>query len=166
MPVDYSKGKIYKIVNAVDDEIYVGSTCELLCKRIAKHRSVCKKGKISYKLYKHMRLIGIEHFHIYLVENCPCENREQLRRREGYWIKKIGTLNELIAGRTRAEYYQDNYEKLTEYNRKYQKKRNSKEKAECEICGSIVRKDTIPRHKRSKKCQSFLKIEFKDKKGS
>ena len=36
---DYSKGKIYKILDSIDDEIYVGSTTETLGARMAKHRA-------------------------------------------------------------------------------------------------------------------------------
>ena len=39
----YSKGKIYKILNTIDDEIYVGSTCETLSQRMARHRSDMKR---------------------------------------------------------------------------------------------------------------------------
>ena len=35
---DYSKGKIYKMLNTIDDEIYVGSTIETLRQRMATHR--------------------------------------------------------------------------------------------------------------------------------
>ena len=40
---DYSKGKIYKMLNTIDYEIYVGSTIETLGQRMAKHRSFVKK---------------------------------------------------------------------------------------------------------------------------
>ena len=40
---DYHKGKIYKILNTIDNEIYVGSTCELLSQRMARHRCSMKK---------------------------------------------------------------------------------------------------------------------------
>ena len=41
---DYSKGKIYKILNTIDDEIYIGSTCETLGQRMSKHRHRLKKN--------------------------------------------------------------------------------------------------------------------------
>jgi hypothetical protein len=35
---DYENGKIYKLVNEVDDEIYIGSTTVRLCNRKSKHK--------------------------------------------------------------------------------------------------------------------------------
>ena len=54
---DYSKGKIYKILNTIDYETYVGSTIETLGQRMAKHRLYVKKREI-FKIYKHMHELG------------------------------------------------------------------------------------------------------------
>lgn len=51
-----------------------------------------------------MKKIGVENFYIELVEEYPCENIEQLRAREGHFIRERGTLNKAIAGRTQQEY--------------------------------------------------------------
>ena len=48
-------------------------------------------------------------------ENYPCENEEQLNKREGEIIREIGTVNNYIAGRTLKEYYEDNKEKRKGY---------------------------------------------------
>ena len=53
----YMNGKIYKIFNSTDDEIYVGSTVQRLCERMAKHRASIK-NKPHYRLYEHMVLKG------------------------------------------------------------------------------------------------------------
>ena len=37
--VNYQLGKIYTVRSLTSPEIYVGSTCMILCKRMAKHRS-------------------------------------------------------------------------------------------------------------------------------
>ena len=34
----YESGKIYKIIDAGDNECYIGSTCEVLSQRMARHR--------------------------------------------------------------------------------------------------------------------------------
>lgn len=39
----YKNGKIYRLVNSVDDEFYVGSTCLPLAKRKSTHKSEAKK---------------------------------------------------------------------------------------------------------------------------
>ena len=43
--MDYSNGKIYKIVTDVDNEIYVGSTTQPLSKRMQWHRGNSNKIK-------------------------------------------------------------------------------------------------------------------------
>ena len=58
-----------------------------------------------------------------MYENYPCENKEQLNKREGEIIREIGTVNKQIAGRTYKEYYEDNYyeknkEKIAEQRKK------------------------------------------------
>ena len=96
---DYSKGKIYKILNSIDDEIYVGSTIKALSQRMAHHRMRLKQLP-HIKLYTHMIELGIEHFYIELIENFPCNDVYELRAREGHLIREIGTLNKNVAGRT------------------------------------------------------------------
>ena len=50
--------------------------------------------------YSKVNEIGIENFYIELIEDWPCESVEQLRKREGYYIRMMATLNHNIAGRT------------------------------------------------------------------
>ena len=42
---DYSKGKIYKITNDLNDDVYIGSTCDTLSRRFSNHKS--KSNKVS-----------------------------------------------------------------------------------------------------------------------
>ncbi len=52
MSRDFSKGKIYKITNDYNDDVYVGSTCDTLGRRFSRHKSASKKEKKKhYKLY-------------------------------------------------------------------------------------------------------------------
>ncbi len=39
MKVDFSKGKIYKVTNDYNNDIYIGSTCDTLKSRFRKHKS-------------------------------------------------------------------------------------------------------------------------------
>ena len=112
--VDYSKAKIYQVLNDVDDDIYIGSTCQSLSMRMSGHRR-CYKHK-SNKLHTKMREIGIEHFFIRLIEEYPeCQNVEQLRRREGQLIiEPQPSLNSCIAGRTKNQWYMDNADRVKE----------------------------------------------------
>ena len=122
--VNYSEAKIYKILNTVDDEIYVGSTTQPLSKRMGKHRMNAKYR--ATKFYQHMNDIGIHNFYIELIEKFPCNSNEELYTKEGEWIRKIGTLNQLVAGRTKQQYREQNKDKLRKQNQEYKEQNKDK----------------------------------------
>ena len=78
---NYNNGKIYKIVNNIDNMIYIGSTTCRLCSRMNVHR-VFAKNNHNANLYRYMRELGITNFTIVLIENYPCSSKEHLLRRE------------------------------------------------------------------------------------
>jgi hypothetical protein len=99
---DYSKGKIYTIRCKTNNEyIYVGSTCKTLSQRIAGHRYHSKTfpSKMFYP-----KIENWDDWYIELHEDYPCERKEQLAKREGEIIRQIGTLNQIIAGRSIEEW--------------------------------------------------------------
>jgi hypothetical protein len=112
----YQDGRIYTIRCRTDETlIYVGSTTQPLAKRwgghkIASRTEICQ-NRLIYKTINN----NYENWYIELYEEYPCENKEQLNKREGEIIRLIGTLNILVAGRTRQEYREDNAEKIKEY---------------------------------------------------
>ena len=113
MKVDYSKGKIYKITNDFNNDIYVGSSCDTLIKRFSYHKKDSKKEKNKgHPFYTLMNEIGHTRFRIQLIEDYPCEDKYQLRQKEGEYIRQMGPLNKYIAGRTITEYRQDNIEMI------------------------------------------------------
>ena len=128
--MDYSKAKIYKIFNSVDDEIYVGSTCCNLSTRMAKHRYRAKEERSkNHKLYKKMNEIGQENFSIILLDEFKeCQNIEQLRKKEREKIEELNpVLNNQVPSRTRQEYRQENHEHKKEHDKKlYQKNREKR----------------------------------------
>ena len=126
MKVDYSKAKIYKITNDFNAEIYVGSTCDSLVKRFNGHKSFMN-FKPGRRIYKLMNEIGFERFRIELIEIFPCEDKYQLRQKEGQYIRELGTLNEMIAGRNTTEYYLDTKEERLEYAKTYRQSNEKKE---------------------------------------
>ena len=105
----YEYGKVYQIVNDVDDKVYVGSTCKkYLSQRMVKHKSDYARFVAGtdngMKIYNHMQAIGYEHFHIELIRLVPCACVEELRRAEGEAIRELKpALNVRIAGRTQKE---------------------------------------------------------------
>lgn len=98
----YHTGKIYKLVNTVDDDIYVGSTHHPLTVRLSLHKY---HGKIkSSKVYQHFNSIGLHNIRIELIEDYPCTCRKELEDRERYWIETLKpTLNKNIPSRTKEE---------------------------------------------------------------
>ena len=85
---DYSQAKIYKIVNNVNDKIYIGSTTLLLCNRMSLHRYDARRRESHRKLYKLMRCNGVDNFTIQLIKDYPCNNKEQLLAAEFEIIQK------------------------------------------------------------------------------
>ena len=113
----YANGKIYKVLNTIDDEIYVGSTTQPLSKRMYEHRGVNKSSMRKSKVYTHMTKLGVDNFYIELIEQCPCKTIEELNAKEGEWIRKIATLNVAIAGRNKKEYNNEHKHEAREWHR-------------------------------------------------
>ena len=124
--MDYAKGKIYKLLNNIDDDVYVGSTCQSLSQRMAKHRS--KVNTYTTPIYKKMRELGVQHFYIELIDECPCDNIEQLRSIEGKYIREYGTINKRIEKRTDKQYREDNKECIRQYAEEYRLNNREKQK--------------------------------------
>ena len=107
MPVHYQEGTIYKIYNIITGYIYIGRTAQKLCERMRQHRQhkKTKHTPIDKAFIEH----GVEHFFIELIETCPCNDNDELRRTEGKHIRELKpSLNRLIAGGTNKEYGEDN----------------------------------------------------------
>ena len=113
---DYSKGKIYTIRNRNDpSKVYVGSTIQALAVRFGGHKKHSEEDKRkNIKLYVEVKNDWSD-WYIELYENYPCNNREELHKREGEIIREIGNLNMIIAGRNCKEYREENKEKNKEY---------------------------------------------------
>ncbi len=76
-------GKVYKIVNDIDDLVYVGSTAQkTLPIRMNQHRRNAINITNTSKFYTHMRMIGISHFKMVLIIKLNFEDRDQLYSRE------------------------------------------------------------------------------------
>jgi hypothetical protein len=131
---NYKLGKIYKIVSPSHPEVppYFGSTCQSLSMRMAGHRADFKRGKLGTS----KKLMCFEDAIILLVEEYPCENREQLCTREGeIMINSVERSNKHIAGRTRAEYVRQKYTCL---------------------CGSTINLNDKSQHEKTKKHIAFI----------
>lgn len=130
--IKYSRAKIYKIYSHQDSEmIYIGATTKkYLCQRMESHKANYKawKNGLKNKLtsFDIFDKYGIENCVIELLENFPCESKDELNAREGYYIKKIECVNRIIPGRTQKEYYKDNFETIKLNQKKYKENNNEK----------------------------------------
>ena len=105
----FHNAKIYKITDIAYTKCYVGSTCEELSQRMARHRSQFKQF-LRNKRYSHIRSYdlfneyGIENCKIELVQYYNCDSLQEIRKREGEHIKNTECVNKVVAGRTYKKY--------------------------------------------------------------
>jgi predicted GIY-YIG superfamily endonuclease len=113
----YLRGKIYKLVNEVDKEIYVGSTTQPLHKRYYEHKSAAINKKTQhFKVYQHFNNLGWDNVKIILVEAYPCQDRMELLRKEREHIDILKpSLNINLPTRTIYDWNKDN----PNYHREY-----------------------------------------------
>jgi hypothetical protein len=121
MARDYQNGMIYMIW--AGDERYYGSTCDTLSKRMGRHRNAYKHNHGKITAHKLFDTYGLENCKIELVEEFPCNSKQELEAREGFYIRGNKCVNKIIPGRTSieysAKYYQDNKEYIKEYYKEY-----------------------------------------------
>ena len=142
----YSNSKIYFLINNLTKELfYIGSTVKTLERRLWEHKYYafyfydkayeCEKNN-------YIRLMNIDdckgynNISIHLLENYPCNIKEELLIREKYWIeilKPCCNMNKPILENIKKviqskkeerkkylkEYREKNRKKLNEYHKKY-----------------------------------------------
>jgi hypothetical protein len=115
---NYQRGKIYRIISPSKNLVYYGSTIQSLGKRIADH--LCNLNRysnnISKTYYLSFLVLECEDYKIELVENYPCNNKQELCKKEGEYIKANECVNKNVAGRTMKEWRQDKADKIKQYN--------------------------------------------------
>jgi Uri superfamily endonuclease len=115
---NYQDGKIYKIT--AGNLTYFGSTTQPLSKRLAQHRSD-KKVKPNSNMSS-FPLLDMPDCKIILVEDYPCERREQLLAREAYYIENYECVNKnkpfCEISKLRTKTTNDNIKKQLEFHNK------------------------------------------------
>ena len=165
----YNRGKIYKIVNDINGDIYVGSTTNPLYKRMIKH--VCDMKRFpNYKIYIAMKENGIDHFSIILIELYPCSSLTELRKRENHFIFLLNpalNTNKAFLSKEERLKYNRNYSKqcyaehkeeciLKYHNYYYEKAKYEKQKrVQCQ-CGKTVNKSNISYHLKTNHHKNFI----------
>jgi hypothetical protein len=119
----YQDAKIYKIWDNCYNECYIGSTKGSLSQRMARHRHCYNSWKRDKRslvtVYKMFDESGIDNCKIELVADYPCNNLQELRKREGEYIRSEACVNKRVKGRSRKEYHVDNRETLLKQHRRY-----------------------------------------------
>ena len=63
----YNNTKIYKLVDKINQFYYIGSTTDLLCKRLYQHKISSNRNQ-EQKVYKYFNSIGWDNAKIILIE--------------------------------------------------------------------------------------------------
>ena len=109
-PVDYSKGKIYAILEKgvkledADGKVYIGSTAHYLAMRFGGHISEYVSGDAHCMSKELFEEYGVDNCEIILIEDYPCKTKRELNTREGQHQRTIKCVNKVIAGRTKEQY--------------------------------------------------------------
>ena len=123
---DYSTGKIYKIINPQNETIYIGSTTQKLSQRFCRHDHKGNGNKII------------------LIENYPCNSREELCMKEQEIIEQYDNLLNQFRAFNSEEY---NKEYFKEYHKVYCEKHKDKIKEYIKVY-SEENKDKISERKK------------------
>jgi hypothetical protein len=128
---DYANGKIYKIIDDTTGKKYIGSTTQKLSQRLAKHVNNYKNHTNggSTKYISAFDVLENDNYCIILIENVNCDTKEELLKRERYYIETETSVNRSVPLRTLKEYRDDKREELKEKNKIYKKNNKDKIKA-------------------------------------
>ena len=160
---NYQNGKIYSIRSHLTDDVYIGSTIETLANRLSGHKRYYKQWlnkKTNYTTSYKIIDKDPENCYIELVENYPCNNKNELCRREGEIIRNTTCVNKCIAGRTQKEWENDNKDKNKEHRKQYREE-NKEKISEKQKKYNEEHKETIAEYK--KQYREIHKAEISEK---
>ncbi len=110
---DYNNCKIYKVTSMNNPEmVYYGHTCDTLSRRFTSHKAPSNKSKSK-------QIVDLGDAMIVLVEDFPCQNENQARAREAFYIQNNPCVNKNVPGRTKKQYYIDHIVEFNEHNKQY-----------------------------------------------
>lgn len=145
---NYQNAKIYKLWSPEGDDIYIGSTTQKLCDRKAGHNGNFKNNKkcSSEILYNKYNDIRIE-----LLECFPCDNKEELKKKEGEYIRNTNCVNKRIPDREKKDYdkkYRDENKETINF--------KQREKITCD-CGIIISRSRLSKHIKTQRHLDLIK---------
>ena len=107
--------RIYKLTSQQTPKIYIGSTKLSLNTRFILHKT---KFKNQVKYITANEILQYPDCCIELIEECNM-TKDELKRKEGDYIKQNDCVNKNIAGRDLKQYYLDHVEKYKKNNLKF-----------------------------------------------
>ena len=177
LPIDYSKTIIYKIVCKDLDvkDFYIGSTTQFNARKNQhklNHNNPNITSKYNCKLYNCIRQNGYwDNWDMVMIEKFPCADKLEQFQRERECIEELKpTLNNNIKlnqtdedkKEYMVEYRENNKEQLRLWKKNYDDKnradinRKATEKIPCDICGIVICRSSLLRHKKRKHKDAFV----------
>lgn len=117
--VNYKNGKIYKIESKQGNCQYIGSTCQKLKARFKGHLNNYKHCEKSKRYITSFDVLKYPDATISLIKLYPCDDKKELFREEGKYIKQLDCVNKTQAGRTHREFYIENKQQILEDRKKF-----------------------------------------------
>ena len=177
--MNYANTKIYKIACNKTGLIYIGSTTKkYLSDRLAGHRRDYEFYQQGIKGYiTSFKILENGDYDIILLENFNCNDKNEQKARERFYIESIDCVNKQHPGRTKKEWYEinrerhlekfkqyneDNKEVIKDYKKEYYKanlteiKQKRQVKLQCDVCDGKYLLCNIARHNKTKKHMDAL----------
>ena len=95
---------VYKIINDIDEKVYIGSTTSKISRRMTEHRRRARRGETT-KFYQHMRNIGIECFKIVCIKEYTDISKEILHKKEDKYIRRFDSVRNGLNTNAMSGYY-------------------------------------------------------------
>ena len=158
-PPNYNLGKIYKISCLATGKQFIGATTKAqLASRLAELKLNYRKfldGRIKFKSPVFDVLEG-ENCVIELIEECPCESKNQLNTRLVHHIKQNECINKVIPtllpkNEAAKKYREENKKEIAQKKKEYRTT-----KVQCE-CGCLMTHGHESEHRRTNKHINLLK---------
>ena len=105
---DYQQGKIYKLWSPSQNLVYYGSTIQSLPIRLGGHIAHYKNIKYKHQTKAHL-VLDCEDYKIELIEEYPCNNKQQLTSKEKEYIINNECVNKALKGRVLVKYDKEKY---------------------------------------------------------
>ena len=129
----YQNAVVYAIRSYQTDQFYIGSTRTPMYKRLSDHRGKYKQwcNDNTRQYVSSFEILQYPDAYIELIEEYPCDNVQQLRKKEGECIRLHydTCVNVNVAGRSKKEYAEEHKEKTDAYQEAYREAHKEQQSA-------------------------------------